>query len=115
VRELGLGKGVGELATAAAAHNYVIRVFTGDVRYAGTDANVYIVLFGSKSDSGKLPLADSATNRNKFERAQMDEFQAACLGLGPLQKIVIGHDGSGVGAGWHLDKVRRLLLFISCF
>jgi len=30
--------------------------------------------------------------------------------VGQIQKLRVGHDGTGLGAGWHLDKleVRRL-------
>ena len=71
VRELGLSKGVGELATGAVLHNYHVKVYTGDVKYAGTDANVHIVLCGEVADSGMVPLLTSAHHRNKFERAQV--------------------------------------------
>ena len=33
--------------------NYVVRVFTGDFRGAGTDADVYITVFGSMGDTGQ--------------------------------------------------------------
>eukprot|EP00047_Mylnosiga_fluctuans_P014195 m.36272 g.36272 ORF g.36272 m.36272 type:complete len:2392 (+) comp5381_c0_seq2:48-7223(+) len=106
VRELGLtGAGPAELQTNAVQHNYDVHVFTGDVRYAGTDANVFVVLYGDKADSGKVPLLTSKTNRNKFERGKEDQFTVACADLGDLKKLRIGHDGSGVGAGWHLDRV----------
>ena len=106
MRELGVSKGgPGELATAAAVNNYIVRVYTSDIRSAGTDANVFITLYGSKGDSGRVPLEDSATHTNKFERGEMDEFTINCMVLGPLQKIHIGHDNWGLGAGWHLDKV----------
>jgi hypothetical protein len=34
-----------------------------------------------------------------------DEFGFECEDLGELQKIVIGHDNSGFGGAWFLDKV----------
>ena len=40
-------------------------VFTGDKKGAGTDANVYITLFGEFGDSGERPLKSS---KNNFER-----------------------------------------------
>lgn len=32
-------------------------------------------------------------------------FQLECPCLGRLKRVRIGHDNSGVGAGWYLDKV----------
>ena len=35
----------------------------------------------------------------------MDEFELEAVNLHKLRKIRIGHDGTGPGAGWFLDKV----------
>jgi hypothetical protein len=45
-------------------------------------------------------------HRNDFERGSTDvfEFNAPSTGK-PMSKIRIGHDGAGIGAGWHLAKV----------
>ena len=40
------------LETKAKLTTYEVTVKTGDVRHAGTDANVYMVLYGEKDDSG---------------------------------------------------------------
>jgi len=47
--------------------HYKISVYTGDKRGAGTDANVYIIMFGENGDSGDKFLDDS---KNNFERKQ---------------------------------------------
>ena len=36
-----------------------------------------------------------------------DEFILECPKLGRLERIRIGHDNSGFGPGWYLDKVRH--------
>ncbi len=78
---------------------------TGDVSNAGTDANVFLNIFGSFGDTGERPLEKSATHKNKFERKNVDIFNIeACL-LKNIHKIVIGHDNSGGGPGWFLKKV----------
>ena len=46
---------------------YRISIYTGDKRGAGTDANVYITLFGDLGDSGEKKLDN---NKNNFERSQ---------------------------------------------
>ncbi len=84
---------------------YNISVVTSDKRGAGTDANVYIQLYGDKNDSGKHDLKNSKTNRNKFERGQTDVFDIKVSDVGDLRKIKIGHDGHGLGDGWHLKEV----------
>ena len=81
---------------------YQIKVHTGDKRGAGTDANVYIILHGDRGDTGKRPLESSGNN---FERGKIDTFGVETLDVGELQKITIGHDGSGFGSGWFLDNV----------
>ena len=48
--------------------HYEISVYTGDHWAAGTDANVYITMFGSKGDSGKRWLYHSDSNPEKFQR-----------------------------------------------
>ncbi len=68
---------------------YMVHVFTGDKSGAGTDANVFLTIYGESEDSGKWmkdlieinhcffffigerELAKSKTNRNKFEQKQV--------------------------------------------
>ena len=53
---------------------YKINVKTGDVMGAGTDANVFMVIFGENGDSGELALKSSETYKDKFERNHTDVF-----------------------------------------
>lgn len=39
---------------AARITTYEVSVATGDVRGAGTNANVYIIMYGEEGDTGKL-------------------------------------------------------------
>ncbi|XP_033751254.1 lipoxygenase homology domain-containing protein 1-like isoform X2 [Pecten maximus] len=100
VRELTLGSHM--LSTTT----YNVFVTTGDVRSAGTDANVSIKIFGSKGDTGELQLRSSENTSNKFERGKTDMFKLESVNIGVLKKIRIGHDNSKPGAGWYLDEVR---------
>lgn len=62
---------------------------------AGTDANVFLIVFGEYGDTGTLPLKES-TNRNKFERKTKDVFRFPdMLSLGELSKIRVWHDNKG--------------------
>ncbi|XP_078677295.1 uncharacterized protein LOC144913960 isoform X2 [Branchiostoma floridae x Branchiostoma belcheri] len=84
---------------------YQLEVHTTDQFSAGTDSNVYITIYGQRGDTGKRELVRSQNNDMKFEQGQMDLFEVEAVSLGELQKVVIGHDGHGLGSGWHLDKV----------
>ena len=78
-------------------------MYTGDEANAGTDANVFINLFGEYGDTGKRQL--SKKFKDLFERNQVDDFKIEALDLGPLTKLQIEHDNKGFGAGWFLEKV----------
>lgn len=68
---------------------------------AGTDANVFIIIFGENGDSGTLALKQSA-NWNKFERNSTDTFNFSdMLSLGHLCKLRVWHDNKGSSrSGW---------------
>lgn len=62
---------------------------------AGTDANVFLIVFGEYGDTGTLPLKTS-TYRNKFERKNKDTFRFPDrLSLGELSKVRVWHDNKG--------------------
>ncbi|OWK01690.1 hypothetical protein Celaphus_00017764, partial [Cervus elaphus hippelaphus] len=72
--------------------SYTVSVKTSDVLGAGTDANVFIIIFGENGDSGTLALKQSA-NWNKFERNSTDTFNFSdMLSLGHLCKLRVWHD-----------------------
>ena len=50
---------------------YKVHVFTGDVKSAGTDANVFITIYGEYGDTGERQLGKSETYSNKFERGNV--------------------------------------------
>ena len=66
---------------------YHVYVYTGDKLGAGTDANVYMTLYGEVDDTGTVLLKSSKTNRNKFERNQMDEFVVEAVDIGDINKL----------------------------
>lgn len=73
------GKIVRELVPGGAAQHldktsYHTRIKTGDCFGAGTDANVFMKIFGEKGDSDKMQLNSSDNTKNKFERGQIDQF-----------------------------------------
>ena len=46
-------------------------MYTGDVKSAGTDANVFLTMFGENGDTGERPLSKSELHKDKFERGQV--------------------------------------------
>ena len=63
-------------------------VITGDLSGAGTDANVFLIIFGEYGDSGEIALKNSETYKDKFERGHTDVFMLSdILSLGKISLI----------------------------
>ncbi|XP_077987441.1 lipoxygenase homology domain-containing protein 1-like [Glandiceps talaboti] len=87
---------------------YNVSVKTSKKVGSGTNANVYITVFGERGDTGVRNLDDHnyLDKLRKFERSNTDHFDVKAVSMGDLTKVIIGHDGAGSGAGWHLDRVK---------
>lgn len=109
-------------------------VRTGDMFGAGTDASVFLTLFGDLGDTGERKLGKSENKKNKFERgqvpkegsnvtagssmdqteslllfkSQVDKFTIEAVDLGQVFKLHVRHDNSLMGADWYLDQVEVL-------
>lgn len=81
---------------------YVVHVETSNKAKAGTDAKVFLQIYGERIRTDKLQLKKSETHKNPFEKGHTDVFKLFLPNLGRIEKIVIGHDNSGSGPGWHL-------------
>lgn len=82
---------------------YNVQVMTGNVRGAGTNSKIHMVMHGAKGikNSGKVFLEGGA-----FERGLIDIFNVEiCELMSPLSRVTIGHDNGAVGAGWYCEKV----------
>ncbi|NXJ81497.1 LOXH1 protein, partial [Trogon melanurus] len=95
-----------EVREARNLTEYTIKVYTGDKRGAGTDANVHIILFGSEDKSEVFELSQSLEQQDPFERGKVDTFKIKTKKIGSLQSIEIGHDGKGFASDWFLEKVE---------
>ena len=87
-----------------------IIVKTGDIKGAGTDANVGCVLY-NKDNTRSRDLNLVCKWKNDFERGSVDHFKVHCgLPPGPLHKIEIWRDHCGIGDDWYVEwiKVRKL-------
>jgi len=95
-----------DLSTPPPFAGYLITVVTGDKLGAGTDANVYLTLYGEKGNSTELFLDNP--NRNDFERNQTDTFTippSQVGDLGAIRRIYLRHDNSGTAPGWYVASV----------
>ncbi|NXM72566.1 LOXH1 protein, partial [Serilophus lunatus] len=95
-----------EGSQAGNVSEYTIKVYTGDKRGAGTDANVHIILYGNEDKSEVIHLSQPLEHQNPFERGKVDTFKIKTKKLGSLHSIEIGHDGKGFASGWFLEKVE---------
>jgi len=59
---------------------YGVMVQTGNEFRCGTNANVFITIFGTHGDSGSRPLTQS--KRKLFDRNQKDNFELEAVDLG---------------------------------
>lgn len=83
---------------------YTISIETGNVAGGGTDANVSMIIYGSKRKTETIRLNELIT-RNAFEAGQTDFLKIAQPDLGIIKKIKIWHDEKFVGDGWFLNKI----------
>ena len=90
------------LRARGAPQRYRITVMTSRKYNAGTDSTVMLTVYGEMGDSGPIKLP---ATKASFESGSVDVFDVELPYLGQMDKIMIGHDGSGAGAGWHLDQV----------
>ena len=87
-------------------------VRTGDQKGKGTDANVYVILYGrNKRKSKTIPLECSF--RDNFERGQTDNFPVSLVAedgkpLGRVQQIELWRDDAGLGSDWFCDLIILL-------
>uniref|UniRef100_A0A803U0L0 Lipoxygenase homology PLAT domains 1 n=1 Tax=Anolis carolinensis TaxID=28377 RepID=A0A803U0L0_ANOCA len=97
-----------EIEDSLEIQTYRITVYTGDIFGAGTDASVFIIIYGDLGDTGEKQLSSSETFTNKFERGQDDIFTIQAVDLGSVYKIKIRHDNSFPRPDWYLEKVEIL-------
>uniref|UniRef100_G3NTG3 Lipoxygenase homology PLAT domains 1b n=1 Tax=Gasterosteus aculeatus aculeatus TaxID=481459 RepID=G3NTG3_GASAC len=103
--EEGAGPTLG-LEQKSMSTTYTIKIKTGEKKYAGTDSNVFAILFGENDDTGVINLRSCKNYKNKFEKGMINEFTVEAVDLGDLEKLRIGHDNSGGSSGWFLDWVE---------
>ncbi|KAJ7393041.1 Lipoxygenase y domain-containing protein 1 [Desmophyllum pertusum] len=83
---------------------YTVEVTTADVAWAGTNADVFIQIFGENSNTSTVRLTKSGTNL--FERGHDDKFVFVDQAVkGRLTKVGIKRNDEGLWDDWKLDIV----------
>jgi lipoxygenase homology domain-containing protein 1 len=87
-------------------------VQTSDVKGAGTDSNVSLILHGTREGKAlKLPQTSGGfsldNSHDNFERGKLDTFVLTKqLRLQEITRVVVGHDGWGLMDSWHLKWIE---------
>ncbi|KJE91663.1 hypothetical protein, variant [Capsaspora owczarzaki ATCC 30864] len=80
---------------------YSLVLHTADSFRAGSSANIFVGMHGSKSSTPRITISASKA----FQRGRADEFIIQVADLGIIEAIVVGHDNTGFHPGWLLDRV----------
>jgi hypothetical protein len=78
----------GTSTSQGAQVSYQIVVTTGNVRGAGTDANVFVQLFG---DQGETAVVTLPAVKGSFESGKTDVFTIQAKNVGTVNKLRIGY------------------------
>jgi hypothetical protein len=81
---------------------YRVVTDTGTASGAGTDADVYLTLYGDRTVGREQELDNGDDN---FENGASDTFRVEDDDLGNLVALRIRHNNQGDRAGWFLDRV----------
>jgi hypothetical protein len=80
-----------------------VSVYTSNMKNAGTDANVFMMIYGDQGKTDELALRG---DRSQFESGRCDKFTIEASEIGRPFKIRVWHDNKGTASGWHLDRIE---------
>lgn len=83
---------------------------TSDMPDAGTQAQVYITIHGTKDYSSPVPLGDGSSSKQWFMPGKESTFDVTVGEIGELAKIRLELDSKNEDSAWHVDWVCCLLL-----
>lgn len=83
-----------------------LEIKTSDVKRAGTDSDIYLIICGDKGQTEEIEL-DLYVDGNNFERNDKDCFTigSSSINIGNINEIKIRKNNAGVGPDWHLDYI----------
>lgn len=86
--------------------NYKVTIHTADEKYAGTDSDIFLTLYGPLGESNEMPL-NSKIKGNAFERNDIDRVTITVpQSLGDIYKIDVRSDCAGRHYGWRLNYIQ---------
>ncbi|OWV24602.1 hypothetical protein B7982_02510 [Fibrobacter sp. UWB2] len=84
---------------------YRIRIVTGSMKDAGTDAHVFLTAEGTNGSCTWNNL-DDKNDKDDFEKGDVNTIDvSANYDLGDIKRITIGHDNKNGHAGWFVSSV----------
>lgn len=94
------------IAVSSRLPDYEVLVKTGDVKGAGTDANVYISLVDAKGRKSRDILLDCKW-RDDFEKGNTDVFKIRNVPkLGEIDRIEVWRDTTGLNDNWFVELIK---------
>ena len=82
---------------------YELKIKTGNRDDAGTDANIFAQIIGTKGNSAEVYLDN--VGKNDFEKGSEGVYLITVPDeIGEIEQINIRHDNTGNKAGWFLDE-----------
>lgn len=78
---------------------------TSNEKLAGTDARVFVCLYGIKGKTDEVELDNKS---DVFEQGKTDEFDIHVSDVGKPYKLRVFHDDTRLMSGWKLEKVGSL-------
>lgn len=91
---------------------YRVNFKTSDIEDAGTDANVYIKLYGRDNENHRTEtqeFGDFNSPRDDFEAGNLDTFTIHTdVNISNIDSLRVRHDNSGNKPGWHLEYIELL-------
>lgn len=88
---------------------YHFRVTTADEAGAGTDSNIFVILYGESGQTQEVRL-NGYIQGNAFERARTDMFDVPLEAVGRLYKIRVRSDCRFLASAWRLSSIEVVSL-----
>ena len=83
--------------------HYVLKVHTGSIKKAGTDARVRVDIAGTTNV--EISSWQLSCPGDPFEKGQINTFHIYSKSIGNLKTLRVAQDGTGSGSGWYLKKI----------
>ncbi len=110
------GQGIPPAFAPKTKADYTIEILTGDVQDAGTDANVFVALYGAEDANGRRDASgdmglsseyETSKAADPFERGEKKTFLIKDQWrLDDVDHMILRHDNRGDKPGWYVRGVK---------